>query len=319
MSSPVFSTIPPPLPVEKPPDDSGGGVPNHVLFMIKLLGNKTALPIHEQFDLLPKGLSKIAYEYGNCLLPRIHIEDGVFQELCHPGQESLIVKILGLMLFTGTSHQHFLVLCWQHIHCLCLVLYLTESLVYIIPVLSSVLLYSKRPHKELRFIISSLPMFNLSAAIAASRIYNNRKKFFWKYLYIGMLGLFVISLGRTIVTFMASYENYPSGYVIRALHKMGHLKNKSEEVWVHIDTFSAINGISRFCEDDESWRYSKEEEIPLQEFKNRNFTYLLRVKGFSGVRLRAGFPPISLVKKTKVYVHGNAENEEIIHISWWGC
>ncbi|KAL6569274.1 hypothetical protein OROMI_013788 [Orobanche minor] len=94
MSSLVFSTIPPPLPVEKPPDDSGGGVPNHV-FMIKLLGNKTALPVHEQSDLLPKGLSKIAYEYGNCLLPRIYIEDSVFQELCHPGQESLIVKILG--------------------------------------------------------------------------------------------------------------------------------------------------------------------------------------------------------------------------------
>ncbi|KAL6569273.1 dolichyl-P-Man:Man(7)GlcNAc(2)-PP-dolichol alpha-1,6-mannosyltransferase [Orobanche minor] len=205
-------------------------------------------------------------------------------------------------------------------------------LIYIIPVLSFVLLYSKLPHKELRFISSSLPMFNLSAAIAASRIYNNRKKSYWKYMYIGMLGLFVISLGCTIVTFMASYENYPSGYAIRALHKMGHLKNKSEEVWVHIDTFSAINGISRFCEDDESWRYSKEEGIPLQEFKNRNFTYLLSehalingykclfsVKGFSGVRLRAGFPPILLVKKTKVYVHGNAENEEIIHISWRGC
>ncbi|KAL9175853.1 hypothetical protein ABFS82_02G139200 [Erythranthe guttata] len=63
---------------------------------------------------------------------------------------------------------------------------------YIIPVLSFVVLYSKLPHKELRFIISSLPMFNLSAAIAASRIYNNRKKSFWKYLYVAMLGLFLV-------------------------------------------------------------------------------------------------------------------------------
>ncbi|KAL3641369.1 dolichyl-P-Man:Man(7)GlcNAc(2)-PP-dolichol alpha-1,6-mannosyltransferase [Castilleja foliolosa] len=185
-------------------------------------------------------------------------------------------------------------------------------MLYIIPVLSFVLLYSKLPHKELRFIISSLPMFNLSAAVAATRIYNNRKKGFWKYLYIAMLGLFVISLGCTIMTFMASYENYPSGYALKGLHNMAYLKNNSKEVWVHIDTFSAINGISRFCENDDPWRYSKEEGIPLQEFQSRNFTYLLSehalingynclysIKGFSGTRLRPGLPPISLVKTPK--------------------
>ncbi|WZZ56194.1 hypothetical protein YC2023_056301 [Brassica napus] len=41
----------------------------------------------------------------------------------------------------------------------------------ILPVLSFVILYSKLPHKELRFIISSVPMLNLSAAVAASRMY----------------------------------------------------------------------------------------------------------------------------------------------------
>ncbi|KAL2235514.1 UNVERIFIED_CONTAM: Dol-P-Man:Man(7)GlcNAc(2)-PP-Dol alpha-1,6-mannosyltransferase [Sesamum indicum] len=192
---------------------------------------------------------------------------------------------------------------------------------YVIPVLSFVLLYSKLPHKELRFIISSLPIFNLSAAIAASRIYNNRKKSFWKYLHVAMLGLFLIrlnepvsadftlcSLGCTVLTFMASYENYPSGHALKALHKMGHLTNNSKEVWVHIDTFSAMNGISRFCENNEPWRYSKEEGILLQEFQGRNFTYLLSehalihgykclfsTKGFSGARLHVGFPPMSLV------------------------
>ncbi|KAK4411155.1 Dol-P-Man:Man(7)GlcNAc(2)-PP-Dol alpha-1,6-mannosyltransferase [Sesamum angolense] len=163
-------------------------------------------------------------------------------------------------------------------------------------------------HKELRFIISSLPIFNLSAAIAASRIFNNRKKSFWKYLYVAMLGFFLISLGCTVLTFMASYENYPSGHALKALHKMGRSTNNSKEVWVHIDTFSAMNGISRFCENNEPWRYSKEEGIPVQEFQGRNFTYLLSehapihgykclfsTKGFSGARLHVGFPPISLV------------------------
>lgn len=131
---------------------------------------------------------------------------------------------------------------------------------------------------------------------------------------------------------MASYENYPSGHALKALHKMGHATESSDEVWVHIDTFSAMNGISRFCENQEPWRYSKEEGIPLQEFQNRNFSYLLSehakingykclfgIKGFSGTRLHVGFPPMSLVKRPKVYVHGNVEKEEIMRLIWAGC
>ncbi|KAL7238447.1 hypothetical protein ACSBR2_004532 [Camellia fascicularis] len=205
-------------------------------------------------------------------------------------------------------------------------------LFYILPVFSFVLLYSKLPHKELRFIISSVPMFNLSAAIAASRIYNNRRKNFWNLLYVVLLVLLMISLGYTIITFMASYENYPSGYALRDLHKNGCLTNNSNEQWVHIDTFSAMNGISRFCENDFPWRYSKEEDIPLEELFQRNFTYLLNehaningfkclftTSGFSRVRFQIGFPPISLVKQPKVFIHGNIRNKDVMNRSWLGC
>ncbi|CAH1416242.1 unnamed protein product [Lactuca virosa] len=205
---------------------------------------------------------------------------------------------------------------------------------YILPVLSFIILYSKLPHKELRFIISSVPIFNLSAAVAASRIYNNRKKSFWNLLYIVLLGLLVISLGCSVITFMASYENYPSGYALRSLHKVGigHTKNTTNELRVHVDTFAAMNGISRFCENDNQWVYSKEEGIPLEEFYQRNFTYLLnehssikgfeclfKVDGFSRMRLHVGFPPISMVKEPKVYIHGNIENTDIMDRSWPGC
>ncbi|KAJ7007396.1 dol-P-Man:Man(7)GlcNAc(2)-PP-Dol alpha-1,6-mannosyltransferase isoform X4 [Populus alba x Populus x berolinensis] len=67
-------------------------------------------------------------------------------------------------------------------------------LIFVLPVFSFILLYSKLPHKELRFIISSVPMLNLSAAVAANRIYNNRKKTLWKFLNLFMLGLFFIRL-----------------------------------------------------------------------------------------------------------------------------
>eukprot|EP00257_Ricinus_communis_P027016 XP_025014430.1 dol-P-Man:Man(7)GlcNAc(2)-PP-Dol alpha-1,6-mannosyltransferase isoform X1 [Ricinus communis] len=228
-------------------------------------------------------------------------------------------------------------------------------LLFVLPVFSFILLYSKLPHKvctqniiwssvivkiyviliwmvqELRFIISSIPMFNLSAAVAANRIYNNRKKTAWKLLNFIMVGLFLVSLGCTAVSFLASYDNYPSGRALKDLHWMGHLGNTNEK-WIHIDTFSAMNGISRFCENEYPWRYSKEEGIARDEFLQRNFTYLISehsavdgfeclfsVNGFSSARIQLGFPPIILVKEPKVYILGNMEIKDIMQLNWPGC
>ncbi|XP_013601034.1 PREDICTED: dol-P-Man:Man(7)GlcNAc(2)-PP-Dol alpha-1,6-mannosyltransferase-like isoform X2 [Brassica oleracea var. oleracea] len=202
----------------------------------------------------------------------------------------------------------------------------------VIPVISFVLLYSKLPHKELRFIISSVPMLNLSAAVAASRIYKNRKKTIWKLANMVMLALFAISAGCTVFTFMASYNNYPSGYDLKRLHQISHPANVKGEEWVHIDTFSAMNGISRFCESAFPWRYSKEEEMVVEELQNRNFTYLVNEhpsvdgykclfseEGFDRVELRQGFPPIVLVKRAKVYVHQDMKADDQLHKKWPGC
>ncbi|CAJ1948966.1 unnamed protein product [Sphenostylis stenocarpa] len=199
------------------------------------------------------------------------------------------------------------------------------------PVLAFVLLYSKLPHKELRFIISSVPIFNLSASIASNRIYNNKKKMIWNLLFLIWLGLLLVSLAGTVTSFTASYWNYPSGYALKELHGIG-FHNDTDEQWVHIDTFSAMNGISRFCESDFPWRYSKEEQISLEEFQQRNFTFLINEHsvisgfkclftedGFSRVRLKSGFPPILLVKEPKVFVQGNLENQNIVSQIWSGC
>ncbi|KAG2381125.1 hypothetical protein LR48_Vigan11g163500 [Vigna angularis] len=199
------------------------------------------------------------------------------------------------------------------------------------PVLAFILLYSKLPHKELRFIISSVPIFNVSASIASNRIYNNRKKMIWNLLFLTLLALLLVSLAGTITSFMASYWNYPSGHALKELHGIGFHHDTNEQ-WVHIDTFSAMNGISRFCESDLPWRYSKEEQISLEEFQPRNFTFLINEHpvingfkclftedGFSRVRLKSGFPPISLVKEPKVYVHGSLGNQNIVSQNFSGC
>ncbi|XP_043717456.1 dol-P-Man:Man(7)GlcNAc(2)-PP-Dol alpha-1,6-mannosyltransferase isoform X2 [Telopea speciosissima] len=199
---------------------------------------------------------------------------------------------------------------------------------YVVPVLSFVLLYSKLPHKELRFIIGSTPMLNFAAAVAASRM----KKAFWKWLNLMMLGSLLASVGCSIIMFLASYENYPAGYALKALHQIGHDTDEGKETWVHIDSFSAMNGISHFSENDFPWRYSKEEGIAKEEFHNRNFTYLLNehadingfkclfsVNGFSKARLHIGFPPISLLKEPKVFIHGNMRSQDAFYLKWPGC
>ncbi|KAJ0961846.1 hypothetical protein J5N97_029674 [Dioscorea zingiberensis] len=203
---------------------------------------------------------------------------------------------------------------------------------YIVPVFSFVLLYSKLPHKELRFIIGAIPIFNVSAAITASRIYKNRKKTLWRWLYIMMLVSILVSLGCSIMTFMASYENYPGGYALKTLHRAVGSVNTTRDKWVHIDPFAAMNGVSRFLENNSPWRYSKEEGITLAAYHTRNFAYLLSehskidgfqclfsVDGFSKVHLGIGFPPIVTLKEPKVYVHGNIRHEDVAHSNWSGC
>ncbi|KAJ3686769.1 hypothetical protein LUZ61_015933 [Rhynchospora tenuis] len=200
---------------------------------------------------------------------------------------------------------------------------------YIVPVFFFVLLYSKLPHKELRFIFCSIPIFNLSASLAASRVYNNRKKRIWTLLYLVMLGSFLLSLGFSALTFIASYNNYPGGYALKALHQAD---NSTKEKLVHIDTFTAINGVSRFCEKEYPWRYNKEEGIVKEEYQNRNFTYLLNehsvidgyrclftVSGFSGIRFELKLPVIFLLKEPKVYVHANSNDRDIFLSKWPGC
>ncbi|KAJ3680556.1 hypothetical protein LUZ60_016834 [Juncus effusus] len=204
---------------------------------------------------------------------------------------------------------------------------------YIVPVLLFVLLYSKLAHKELRFIIGSIPIFNVSAAITASRVYNNRKKSSCNLFYLAMIGSFLVSLGCSILTFIASYNNYPGGNALNALHQAVMTSDFSvNEKFVHIDAFTAINGVSRFCEKEYFWRYSKEEGIFLNEYQHRNFTYLLTehskidgykclfaVTGFSGIRIRLNFPPVFLIKEPKVFVHGNIKNEDLLLSKFPGC
>uniref|UniRef100_A0A0D3FYJ9 Mannosyltransferase n=1 Tax=Oryza barthii TaxID=65489 RepID=A0A0D3FYJ9_9ORYZ len=150
---------------------------------------------------------------------------------------------------------------------------------YILPVFSFVVLYSKLPHKKTG----------------------------WKLLYVLMIGGFLSSLGYSGVTFMASYNNYPGGYALKALHEADSvMKDKI----VHIDAFTAMSGVSRFCESEYPW--SEHRHIS-------GYKCLFAVDGFSRAKIQPRIPPLSLVKEPKVFAHGNTRDPDILSLNWPGC
>lgn len=71
-------------------------------FREKLLGNIQEIPLREKEDMIKKKLVRIELEDDNHLLPKIHLDPQVFQELCTPWKDALMVKLLGKTLGYNT-------------------------------------------------------------------------------------------------------------------------------------------------------------------------------------------------------------------------
>jgi len=74
-------------------------------FRDKLLESTQEIPIHERQDMIEKKLVRIELEDGNRLLRKIYIKPQVFQELCTPWKDALVVKLLGKNLGYNTMKE----------------------------------------------------------------------------------------------------------------------------------------------------------------------------------------------------------------------
>lgn len=113
-------------------------------------------------------------------------------------------------------------------------------------------LYSFLPHKELRFVIYVIPVFNIVGAGACDIIWKNRgKSFVSSLLSVGIL--FHLVLNGVISTgfVFVSRQNYPGGTALMELHQM---ESPLAPVNVHIDVHSAQTGISRFTQIRNHWK-----------------------------------------------------------------
>jgi hypothetical protein len=102
--SPIEPKIPP-----DPPNNGGKGGTNEnskhmkssVSFRDKVLGNH-AIMEKEKVDLIANKMAQVELVKGNRLMPMLHVENSVIEDLCVPWRDALVIKLLGKNLGYNT-------------------------------------------------------------------------------------------------------------------------------------------------------------------------------------------------------------------------
>ena len=197
-------------------------------------------------------------------------------------------------------------------------------------------LYSFLPHKELRFLLPVLPLFNVAAAAGLGALW--RRGGLAARAFV--VGLLAASAAATAGFVAAASVNYPGGVALMRLHELASTDALHHpHAWpprVHVGVLPAMTGVTRFGEQGAPWTYSKEEGLPDAALAARGFTHALSaspslpgfyaveaVPGYAGLdvprsltqlreRVAAGGVPVRVKTEPRVFVHrrraGETEN-----------
>ncbi|KIY72463.1 glycosyltransferase family 22 protein [Cylindrobasidium torrendii FP15055 ss-10] len=150
---------------------------------------------------------------------------------------------------------------------------------FMLPTLAFLLLISGLGHKEWRFVVYVIPIFNVAAAKGLRWFVSKRKgTIYGRLLFAAAFGVILLQLGVTSWRTGTSIANYPGGEAMRVFHE--HYANTSEPVSLHICNLAAQTGASLFTQERGNWRYSKEEGLSVKKLAGSGkFTHLIAEAG----------------------------------------
>lgn len=141
-----------------------------------------------------------------------------------------------------------------------------------------VLVMSKQPHKEWRFIFYIVPVLTLLAGNGlAHLIWRRSFSFAHKVLLVIVAGSWILSALLSGFMGYASSFNYPGGHAVASLNSYLVLTNVESAV-VHLDVPTCMTGFTRFTElTGDSIQYDKSEDPQVLNKKWNSFDYLVSV------------------------------------------
>ncbi|KAI0094379.1 Alg9-like mannosyltransferase family-domain-containing protein [Irpex rosettiformis] len=160
----------------------------------------------------------------------------------------------------------------------------------LLPVLAYVLLLSGLGHKEWRFVVYVVPIFNIAAARGASWLISRRKgSVFGRLAFLAVAGFLALNCVITFIYSVSSINNYPGGVTLARFNEM---YADRRDVHVHISNLAAQTGASLFLQTHtppyfpdlgvhpqhptSDWVYNKTENITPEEITaNRHITHVI--------------------------------------------